>query len=143
MPSILLVEDHQLMSEVLATILERREDFNVAKVVHTADAAMQELPNLAVDIALVDLSLPKMSGIDFVAFIRENYPQLPCLMISAHIAQDGIERALVAGARGYILKDDMDEVIEGILHVLEGGVYLSKRLRDTGSFGPNPIYESG
>jgi DNA-binding NarL/FixJ family response regulator len=148
MISILIVEDHQLLSKVLATILERKEGFNVAKVVHTADAAIKELPNLAVDIALVDLSLPQMSGIDLVAYIRKNYPHLPCLVMSAHTDQDGVEHALANGARGYIVKDDMDdmdEVVEGIHQVLKGRVYLSKLLRNNGSFGANSnsLYQSG
>lgn len=146
MTSLLIVEDHKLLSEVLSTMLERKEGINVAKVVHTADAAIKELPNLAVDIALVDLSLPQMSGIELVAYIKKNYPQLPCLVMSAHTDQDGIENALANGARGYIVKDDMDdmdEVIEGIHQVLKGRVYLSKLLRNNGYFGANAVFQEG
>jgi DNA-binding NarL/FixJ family response regulator len=132
MASILIVEDHKLLAEVLATTLERKGKFNVTKVVHTAMDAIEELPSLNVDIALVDLSLPKMNGIDLVAFIHENYPELPCLMMSAHTAHHSIRRALVAGARGYIVKDDINELIDGVNHVLRGGVYMSKMLREEG-----------
>lgn len=134
MPSVLIVEDHRLLAEVLATTLKRRGKFDVPKVVHTATDAIKELPNLMVDIVLVDLSLPQMNGIELVAFIRENYPQLPCLIMSAHTAHHGIRRALAAGARGYIVKDDINELIDGIYHVLDGGIYMSKMLRDEGLF---------
>jgi two-component system invasion response regulator UvrY len=72
--------------------------------------------------------LPHTSGIELVSQIREKYPQLPCLMISSWKADQYVKHSLVAGARGYVLKDDVHEVIDGIRQVLEGGTYLSKQI---------------
>jgi DNA-binding NarL/FixJ family response regulator len=126
MCSILLVEDHKIMAEALVRVLNQRGNFKVADVAASAEEALEHLPNLQVDLALVDVVLPHTSGIELVSKIREQYPQLPCLMISSWKADQYVKRSLVAGARGYVLKDDVNEVIDGIQHVLKGGTYLSK-----------------
>jgi DNA-binding NarL/FixJ family response regulator len=128
MYTILLVEDHKLMAEALVSVLHKNGKFTVADVAESAEAALERLPNLQVDLALVDVVLPHTSGIDLVSRIHEKYPGLPCLMISGRSTSQYVKRSLAAGARGYVLKDDIQEVILGIRHVLGGGVYLSKRL---------------
>jgi DNA-binding NarL/FixJ family response regulator len=81
-----------------------------------------------VDLALVDVVLPRTSGIELVAMIQQKYPDLPCLMISGRSAEQYVKRSLAAGARGYVLKDDFRDVMKGIRRVLKGGTYLSKQL---------------
>jgi DNA-binding NarL/FixJ family response regulator len=128
MCTIFLVEDHKLMAEALISILQKKGDFTVTDVAETAEEALERLPNLQVDLALVDVVLPHTSGIDLVSRIHEKYPDLPCLMISGRSASQYVKRSLAAGARGYVMKDDIQEVIYGIQRVMEGGVYLSKQL---------------
>jgi DNA-binding NarL/FixJ family response regulator len=130
MCNIFLVEDHKMMADALVSILHKNGNFNVADVAETAEDALERLPNLQVDLALVDVVLPHTSGIELVAKIHEKYPGLPCLMISGRSSSQYVKRSLAAGARGYVLKDDIQEVIYGIQHVLEGRVYLSKQLQD-------------
>ncbi len=77
---------------------------------------------------LVDVVLPRTSGIELVSMIQQKYPDLPCLMISGRSNGQYVKRSLAAGARGYVLKDDLNDVMKGIQHVLEGGTYLSKQL---------------
>jgi DNA-binding NarL/FixJ family response regulator len=60
--------------------------------------------------------------------IQQRYPGIPCLMISGRSAGQYVKRSLAAGARGYVLKDDIQDVMKGIQHVLEGGTYLSEQL---------------
>lgn len=127
---IFLVEDHKLMAETLVSVLHKRGKFKVADVAETAEDAVERLPKLEVDLALVDVVLPHTSGIELVSWIHEQYPGLPCLMISGRSSNQYVKRSLEAGARGYVLKDDIQEVIQGIRHVLEGGVYLSKHLEE-------------
>jgi two-component system nitrate/nitrite response regulator NarL len=126
--TIFLVEDHKLMAEALVSLLQRRGNFKVAEVAATAEEALERLQNLQVDLALVDVVLPHTSGIELVLRVREKYPSLPCLMISGRNSSQYVKRSLSAGARGYILKDSLHELIEGIEHVLGGGIYLSKQL---------------
>jgi DNA-binding NarL/FixJ family response regulator len=130
MCTILLVEDHRLMAEALVRVLHQKGNFRVADVAESAEEALERLPNLQVDLALVDVVLPDTSGIDLVSTIREKYPHVPCLMISSWNTEQYVKNSLLAGARGYVLKDDVLEVIDGIRHVLQGGTYLSKQLVD-------------
>ncbi len=125
---IFLVEDHKMMAEALIRVLHQKGNFKVADVAETAEDALERLPNLQVDLALVDVVLPHTSGIELVSQIRERYPELPCLMISGRSASQYVKRSLEAGARGYVLKDDIHEVIYGIQCVLDGDIYLSKQL---------------
>ena len=125
---ILLVEDHKLMANALVRVLQKNGQFKVVDVAETAEDALERLPNLKVDLALVDVVLPHTSGIELVSLIREKYPSLPCLMISSWNAEQYVKRSLVAGARGYVLKDDVQDVIKGIQRVLEGGTYLSEQI---------------
>jgi DNA-binding NarL/FixJ family response regulator len=118
------------MAEALVRVLNKKGNFKVAWVAENAEEALERLPGLQVDLALVDVVLPHTSGIDLVSKIRERYPQLPCLMISSWKADQYVQRSLVAGARGYVLKDDVYEVIDGIRHVLKGGTYLSKHIAE-------------
>jgi two-component system, NarL family, response regulator DesR len=132
MCSILLVEDHKIMAETLVRVLSTKGKFQVADVAETAEDALEWLSERQddhhIDLALVDVVLPSISGIELVAMIQQKYPELPCLMISGRSAGQYVKRSLAAGARGYVLKDDLHEVMKGIRRVLKGGTYLSKQL---------------
>ena len=134
MCSILVVEDHKLMAETLVHILRTKGNFRIADVAESAEDAMEWLSEREtdhqVDLALVDVVLPRTSGIELVSMIQDKYPGLPCLMISGRSAEQYVSRSMEAGARGYVLKDDMHDVMKGIRRVLEGGTYLSKRLEE-------------
>ncbi len=131
MPSILIVEDHKIVAEVLANILRRTGKFEVAGVVHTADDALERLSGQDIDLVLVDVSLPYTTGIELVAMICEKYPHIPSLVISGHNTSLYVNRSLEAGARGYIVKDDIHDIVKGIQHVLDGGTYLSNQFNKT------------
>src|SRR5215208_1803313 len=92
--SILLVEDHEAFANALLNILNKKENMNVVAVAETAEQALEQLPELQVDLVLVDVSLPKMSGINLVAALREKYPDLPCVMLSGHLSSQYARRAL-------------------------------------------------
>jgi DNA-binding NarL/FixJ family response regulator len=77
MPSILIVEDHKIVAEVLANILRHNGQYEVAGVVHTAEAAMERLSEQYIDLVLVDVSLPYTTGIELVSMICREYPPHP------------------------------------------------------------------
>jgi DNA-binding NarL/FixJ family response regulator len=129
MTRLLLVEDHPIFAEALLLVLAQRVDLTVVRVVNTAEKALQLLPNLDLDLLLVDVSLPQMNGIDLVARLGELYPLMPCLLISGHMSSLYVKRGLDAGARGYAIKDSAAGIIEGIDQVLRGEIYISKELR--------------
>ena len=126
--SILLVEDHAAFANALLHILNRDGNLNVVAVAETAERALEQLPGLKVDLVLVDVSLPKMSGISLVAELHEKYPDLPCVMLSGHLSAQYARRALDAGARGYLLKDNPMGILTGIQHIVKGEIYVSEVL---------------
>ena len=87
------------------------------------------MPGLNLDLIVVDVSLPKMSGIDLVGKLTQIYPGVLCLMISGHLSDLYLRRSLAAGARGYALKDSAKDIIEAIRQVMRGEIYICKELR--------------
>lgn len=116
------------MAQSLVATLSQKGNLRFVGVVESAEEALEQLMGLHVDLALVDVVLPRISGIELVLSIRQKYPRLPCLMISGSTAPHYVSRSLSAGANGYVLKDDIYDVIDGIHYVLNGGTYLSKPL---------------
>jgi len=130
MTSLLLVEDHPIVAKTLSRILEQKADLQVTAVARTAEDALEQLLSFLPDIVLVDVSLPKMNGIELAGVIHDQYPDLPCLIISGHVSGHYVQRSMAAGARGYVIKDSVAGILEGIEHVLQGKIYISKELRD-------------
>jgi DNA-binding NarL/FixJ family response regulator len=129
MASILIVEDHAILGKALVRLLTEKANQKVVAVVGSAEEAIERLPDLKVDLALVDVSLPQMNGIQLVGYLHEHFPNLPCLVITGHLIPYYLERSLEAGARGYVLKDDVKGILEGVQSVLDGETYISKALR--------------
>src|SRR5687768_16678681 len=132
MLSVLLVEDHQKFASVLTRLLGRTTNFKVTRHAATAELALEHLLAQKFDLALVDVFLPLMNGISLVGLIHEQYPLLPCLMVSGHMLGHYVEKSLEAGARGYVLKDDSAGILEGIQQIMKGKIYVSKELRYNG-----------
>ena len=126
--SILLVEDHPAFAAALLSILNKNGNMNVVAVADTAEKALEQLPELEVDLVLVDVSLPQMSGINLVAALREKYPDLPCAMLSGHMSSQYARRALEAGARGYLLKDNPAGILTGLQQIVKGEIFISEEL---------------
>lgn len=130
MTSILLVEDHPIFAQVLLRFLQERGHLDVVSVAKSAEEALDQIPTLELDLVLVDVSLPMRSGISLVIVLHEKYPDLPCVMLSGHRSSQYARRSLDAGARGYLIKDKADRILEGIQHVLDGEIYVSEEVGD-------------
>jgi DNA-binding NarL/FixJ family response regulator len=129
MTSILLVEDHEIFAKALLRVLRERGHLDVVSVAKSAEEALDQMPDLEVDLVLVDVSLPHRSGITLVLMLHEKYPDLPCVMLSGHLSQHYARSSLAAGARGYLVKDHADEILKGIERVLQGEIYVSEEVR--------------
>ena len=129
MTALLSVEDNATFANNVVQFLSRFGDTTVAALVSTAEAALEQLPRLAVDLALVDVSLPAMSGIELVSAIHQAYPNLRCIMLSGHHEHDYVRRALAVGAQGYVLKENPLDLIEAVRAVQSGATFLSAELR--------------
>jgi DNA-binding NarL/FixJ family response regulator len=129
MTSILLVEDHPIFAQALQRVLRDKGKMEIKGVATSAEEALDMLPGMDVDLVLVDVSLPKNSGISLVLVLHEKYPNLPCVMLSGHLSHYYARSSLAAGARGYLIKDHTQEILKGIQRVLQGEVYVSEELR--------------
>lgn len=129
MTSILLVEDHAIFAQALQRVLRDKGQIEIKGVATSAEEALEMLPGMDVDLVLVDVSLPKKSGIGLVLVLHEKYPDLPCVMLSGHLSPYYARSSLAAGARGYLIKDHTQEILKGIQRVLQGEVYVSEELR--------------
>ncbi len=130
MTSIFLVEDHAIFAQSLLRVLREKGHWNVVAVAGSAEEALERIPELSVDLVLVDVSLPKTSGINLVLLLHKKYPDLPCVMLSGHLSPHYVRTSLEAGARGYLVKDHAEGILIGIRHILEVEIYVSEELRD-------------
>lgn len=130
MTSILLVEDHPVFAQALQRVLHERGQIEISAVATSAEEALEILPQHDVDLILVDVSLPRRSGISLVLVLHEKYPHIPCVMLSGHLSLYYARSSLAAGARGYLIKDRYTEILEGIRRVLQGEVYVSKEIEN-------------
>ena len=129
MTSIFLVEDHAIFAQALQRVLRERGQLDIVAVARSAEEALEKIPELVVDLVLVDVSLPKRSGISLVVALHAKYPDLPCVMLSGHLSPYYAQHSIKAGARGYLIKDHADEILEGIRRVLEGKIYVSNEVK--------------
>lgn len=124
-----IVEDHALVRDMLVEFLNDIPGWQVSGIAQSAEEALDRLDGLVIDIALIDVSLPGKSGIDLVGEIRLSWPQCPCLMLSGHAERRYVDAAFAAGARGYVVKGDANELADAVKQVLDGETYVSASLR--------------
>lgn len=123
---ILLVEDHTLLRVGLRALLCRDPDLEVVGEASNGRDAIRSIADLSPDLAIMDLTMPGMNGIEAIAQIKRRYPQVRVLVLTLHRADEYIHESLKAGADGYILKDAThDELRVAIRSVLNGKTYLS------------------
>jgi DNA-binding NarL/FixJ family response regulator len=127
---LLVVEDHERYQNALLDMLSRQAEFQIAGVAGTAEEGFEILQESSVDLALVDIGLPRMDGISFVKRIHKQYPDLLIVMLSGYLSAVYVKKALQAGARGYLLKDNYAGIIDGLKRVIDGEIYVSKEIGD-------------
>lgn len=126
---IFLVDDHPILRQGLALLINREPDLTVSGEADGAASALQAIRNAVPDFVILDISLNGPDGLELLKTLRGNYPNLPVLILSMHDESVYAERALRAGANGYIMKQEATEkVLTAIRQVLRGEVYLSDHL---------------
>jgi len=124
-----IVEDHTLMREGLAQLVNSQPDMNV--IVEAGDAAsgLSGILQAQPDLALVDITLPGRNGLELVKDVVAQMPKLPILVVSMHDETLYAERALKAGAKGYLMKDsDKATIVSALRRILSGGFYVSDKM---------------
>ncbi len=126
---IFVVDDHPIFRLGIRRLLEAEQDLLIAGEAETSAEAMSKLESSAVDLVIVDVSLKGSGGIDLVKQLRVIHPQLPLLVISMHDEHLFAERALRAGAAGYVTKDsDPEAIVTAVRKVLRGELAVSEKL---------------
>ena len=123
---VFLVDDHPLVCEGLTILINRQNDLVVCGEAGSAPAALQAIMELRPDAALVDLTLASGSGLELLKNLRACCPETALVVISMHDEATYAERALRAGARGYVMKREATKkVIAALRQVLEGRLFVS------------------
>jgi len=126
---VLLIDDHPIVRQGLAQLINQESDLQICGEAGDPPEALQCIEMDQPDIALVDLSLGESSGLELIKDIRVQFPDLPVLVLSMHNELLYAERALRAGARGYIMKDEgTEKLVAAIRLVLGGDIYVSETM---------------
>jgi DNA-binding NarL/FixJ family response regulator len=126
---ILIVDDHPMMREGLAQLIDHEPDLTAAVQASTAAQALEVIGQQVPDLALIDISLPDKNGLELIKDLQTLYPQLPTLVVSMHDESLYAERVLRAGGRGYIMKQEGGKkLMHAIRQVLSGQIYVSEKI---------------
>jgi DNA-binding NarL/FixJ family response regulator len=124
--TILLGDDHLIVRQGLRKILEEREDWEVVAEAGDGREAVSQALALQPNVAVIDISMPLLNGIEVTRQITRRAPEVRVLILSMHADEAYITRAFQAGASGYLLKDSADvDLIQGIAAVAAGKSYFS------------------
>ncbi len=127
--TVFLLDDHPMMRFGLAELINREVDMEVVGEAGSSEEALMRLPALKPQICILDVSLPDRNGLSILKEIEAIKPRPKALIISMHDEMVYAERALRAGAHGYIMKENAAEnVIEGIRRIATGNTYVSEAI---------------
>lgn len=126
---VLLADDHLLIRLGIKSLLSHLGDFEIVAEAQDGKLALELLEEFSPDLALIDISMPGLSGIETTLLAKRAHHDVKIIMLSAMEAADVVREALRAGADGYILKDCLlDELGEALAVVARGGIYVTPRL---------------
>ncbi len=123
---IVIAEDHRILREGLRFLLSSNPDFEIVGEAEDGRGAIRCVDELRPDLVLMDLSMPKMNGLDAIAEVKNHCPDTKVLVLTVHKAEEYVFESLKAGADGYLLKDTTHtELMLAVGNVLGGKPYLS------------------
>jgi DNA-binding NarL/FixJ family response regulator len=126
---ILIVDDHPMMRQGLALLIDHEADLQTCSEADTAGQALNLIASQKPDLVLADISLPDKSGLELIKDIQALHPGLPVLVVSMHDESLYAERVLRAGGRGYVMKQEGGKkLMQAIRQVLAGQTYVSEKI---------------
>ncbi len=130
--SILLVDDHPIMRDGISQLIALQPDLEVCGEAGSAGDALKLLRKITPDLAIVDISLKDINGIELIKEIKAGSHPFPILVLSMHPESLYAERAIRAGARGYIMKHEpAEKLLAAIRRVLDGKIYVSAEMSES------------
>ena len=128
---IVLAEDHTILREGVRALLSAEPDLEIVGEAENGQDALRLANQLAPDMVLMDLTMPRSNGTEAIAAIKRRNPDTRIIALTVHKTEEYIRAALDAGASGYVLKDDShQDLLHAIRNVLRGRVYLSPGITD-------------
>lgn len=129
---ILVVDDHSLVREGLKLLLNTQVDIDVVGVARDGVEALEQVRKLKPDLVLLDISMPRMSGVEAVGLVREACPKTRVIMLSMYEKETYVRQSLAAGSSGYVFKGALsEELIDAVRTVIGGDYYFSRRVHST------------
>lgn len=129
MIDLIIADDHTIMREGLKRLFELDKDIRIIGEAANGTQTLEQLRNLPVDLLLLDISMPGLSGEALISRIHHQYPELPILVLSMHCDPQLAIRVLRAGATGYITKSQPPETLISAVHKVESGAsYIDPEL---------------
>ncbi|GAB2523223.1 response regulator [Spirosoma aerophilum] len=121
---ILIADDHSVVRKGIRMLLEDETDIQIVGEASDGDEAIDLLASINTDVLLLDITMPRMSGIEALKVISQKYPAVRTLMFSMHNNPDYIVKAVQHGAAGYLLKDTgLEEILRAVRTVVSGDLY--------------------
>jgi len=126
-----IVDDHKLVTDCLELFLKNSPNIEIAGVAHSGNEILNLLEQKMVDVIILDISMPGMSGIEATEKIKKDHPGAKVLILSMHADYENISNAIDAGADGYVPKDvASEELIEAITALHGGRNYFHTKISD-------------
>ncbi|MCX7615407.1 MAG: response regulator transcription factor [Clostridiales bacterium] len=124
---VFIAEDHKILRQSLVILLSQHENIEVIGEAGDGQEAFVKIMRLKPDIAILDISIPQLNGIDLAVKLKQEAANINVIILTMHKSEDFITRALRAGVKGYVLKDNaLEELIECIETVFGDNIYLSQ-----------------
>lgn len=131
MTRIVVVDDHPLMRKGLVMSLESESDFVVCAQASNAEDGIGVIESEDPDLVIVDISLPGMSGLELIKQLHAIRPEMKTLVVSRHDESLYAERAIRAGAKGYVMKlEAADVMVSAVRKVMNNGIYVSETINE-------------
>ncbi len=129
--TVMIVDDHPIICQGLAQLINQERDLKVCAQAHNAEDAIEIIKVQKPDVVIADLSMGGFDGIRLVKMIKEQFAMLPVLVLSVHDESLYAERVLRAGAKGYVMKQEATEkIMRAIRQVIKGQLYVSDQLAE-------------
>ena|SRR6218665_2024495 len=122
---ILLVEDHEIVRQGVRSLIENESGIEIVAEAGNGQQALEACRRIKVDVVLMDINMPVMSGLECTRLLKKEFPEIKILVLSMHDFENYLIDLLQAGANGYILKNSSrDELVFAIRQVAIGGMYI-------------------
>ena len=130
--NVFLADDHTILRDGLRSILESQTGISVIGDAADGQMAVDEIKRLNPHVAIMDISMPKLNGIEACGILAQECTHVNVIILSMHATSEHIHRALQNGAKGYVLKESASkDLVEAVRRVQSGGRYLSDKIMDT------------